>query len=119
MSSADVDAFVSGLPTGWKRDACLVLLEEIRALPTPLAESIKWRNPFFDLHGAVLKWYVAKGWINVYFYKGHLLDDAEGLFEPTDDSRMRTIKITEARSLDRAIFAALLHAAVKLNSPGR
>ncbi|MGO2004588.1 MULTISPECIES: DUF1801 domain-containing protein [Micrococcaceae] len=118
MSSVDVDAFVSGLAVGWQRDACLVLLEEIRALPTPLEESIKWRNPYFDYNGAVVKWYVAKAWINVYFYKGYLLEDSEGLFEQTDDLRMRTVKITQARPLDRVSIAALLDAAVELNTPG-
>lgn len=70
------------------------MLVDIRALPVALAESIKWGNPYFEQRGAVVKWYVAKEWINVYFYKGHLLDDPQGVFELTDNCRMRTIKIT-------------------------
>lgn len=117
MTRSAVDGFVSALPAGWKRDCCVELLADIRALPTPLQESIKWGNPHFDRHGAVTKWYVAKDWINVYFYKGHLLDDPGRCFEPTANSRMRMIKIIESRSLNRAAFTALLRTAVDLNSP--
>lgn len=111
----DVDAFVRDLPSGWKRESCQAMLVDIRALPVALAESIKWGNPYFEQRGAVVKWYVAKEWINVYFYKGHLLDDPQGVFELTDNCRMRTIKITPARPLDRAPFAELLQAAVALD----
>jgi hypothetical protein len=93
------------------------MLDDIRALPVELDESIKWRNPNFDRDGAVVKWFLANEWINVIFYKGHLLDDRDGCFEPTDNIRMRTIKITEARPLDRSAWDRLLRAAVECNTP--
>lgn len=116
MSCADVDAFVRGLPAGWQRESCNVLLAAIRALPTGLDESIKWHNPFFEYRGAVVKWYVARDWVNVYFYKGYLLQDPGGVFEPTGNSRMRTIRISETRPLDQHAFVEMLRSAVALNA---
>lgn len=117
MARSDVDAFITALPAGWRRDSCVAMLHDIRGLPIPLAESLKWRNPYFEHHGAVVKWYLATEWINVYFFKGYLLEDPDGCFEPTSNSRMRTIKISETTAMNRSAFTALLRSAVELNSP--
>jgi hypothetical protein len=116
VACSDVDAFVRALPTGWQQRCCLEMLEDLRALPAPLDESLKWRNPHFDRGGAILKWYVAKEWINVYFYRGALLEDRRGCFEATDNTRMRTIKVSEQRPLDRDAFRDLLGQAVALDA---
>jgi hypothetical protein len=92
------------------------MLEDLRALREPLDESLKWRNPHFDGCGAVLKWYVAKEWINVYFYRGDLLEDRRGCFDATDNTRMRTIKVSKQRPLDRDAFRDLLGQAVGLDA---
>ena len=76
--------------------------------------SIKWRNPFFSHNGAVLKWFVAKEWINVYFFKGSSLDDPAGLFIPTDNEEMRTIRLIETDKVPGKTIADLVRRAVAL-----
>jgi hypothetical protein len=92
------------------------MIQDLRALPQPLDESLKWRNPHFDQGGAVLKWCVTKDWINVYFYRGALLEDRRGCSETTENTRMRTIKVSMKRPLDRDAFRHLLGQAVALNA---
>ena len=96
MSSAEVDAFVHGLDEEWKRRDCAAMVHIIRTLDVPLTESIKWGNPFFAGNKAVTKWFVAREWINVYFYQGQRLADPRGLLEASDTARMRTMRLTGA-----------------------
>lgn len=81
----------------------------------PVTESIKWGQPHFDGRSAVLKWYCARGWTNVIFYRGHLLADVTGLFEPTDNVRMRTWRIAPDQAVVGTGFDRLLAQAVALD----
>lgn len=108
-----VDAFVCALD-GWKRVALEQLVSDIRAI-APFGEHIKWGNPYFEIDGsAVLKSYCATTWINVYLFRGSELADPTGLFEPTNNARMRTIRITAGRTLDREAVRDLVARAVQL-----
>ncbi len=110
----DVDRFVEALGEGWQRQACLELLEDVRDAAC-LGEHIKWGHPYFDHDGAaVTKWFCAKGWINVYFFRGRELADPQGLFERSTNSRMLTVKVTPNRLLDRNAFRDLVRRAVAL-----
>ncbi len=112
--TGDVDGFVAALREDWQRRARMRLLEEIRAA-APFGEHIKWRHPYFDLEGAaVLKWFCAKDWINVYFFRGRELRDPHGLFQPSDNSKMLTVKVTQATDLDSVAFRELVRAAAAL-----
>ncbi len=80
-----------------------------------MAEPTGPGHPYFELHGnAVLKWYCAKAWINVYFFRGRELDDPDGLFEQSDNVKMLPIKITEGSSLEHDAFRQLVRAAAEL-----
>lgn len=112
--TGDVDGFVAALHEDWQRRACRRLLKEIRAA-APFGKHIKWRHPYFDLEGAaVLKWFCAKDWINVYFFRGRELRDPHGLFQPSDNSKMLTVKVTQATDLDSVTFRELVRAAAAL-----
>jgi hypothetical protein len=82
-----VQNFIDNLPSDWQRKACQ----------------------------ALLKWYVAKDWINVYFFKVMQFDDPNGLFEETDNKTMRTIKLYRDSTPDEAAYRELVRAAVRLN----
>jgi hypothetical protein len=109
-----IDGYVAALATPWQREACGWLLTDIRGIAT-FGEHIKWANPYFEIDGAaVIKWFRAKEWINVYFFRGTELEDPHGLFEATDNAKMRTIKIYESSDIDRSAFRELVAAAVRL-----
>ncbi|MEO7130531.1 MAG: DUF1801 domain-containing protein [Dermatophilaceae bacterium] len=110
----DVDRFVEALGEGWQRQACIDLLEDVRDAAC-LGEHIKWGHPYFEHDGAaVTKWFCAKGWINVYFFRGRELADPQGLFERSTNRRMLTVKVTPSRLLDRSAFRDLVRMAVAL-----
>ncbi len=110
----DIDLFVEALDEDWQRLACAQLLDDMRATAS-LSEHMKWGHPYFDHNGAaVTKWFCAKGWINVYFFRGRELADPHGLFEDSTNSRMLTVRITRARGLDRDAFRNLVRDAVAL-----
>jgi len=112
--SDEVDRFVKGLELGWQRYACAEVLEDIRSSAT-FVEHLKWRHPYFELNGsAVLKWFCAKGWINVYFFRGCELTDTAGLFELTNNTKMRTVRIYADTNLYRQGFRDLITEAADL-----
>lgn len=114
MVRTEVDRFVDSLGDDWRRQACAQLLEDVRA-SARLGEHIKWGHPYFDYAGAaVTKWFCARDWINVYFFRGRELLDPHGLFEPSANSRMLTVKVTDALDLDRNAFRDLVRAAATL-----
>jgi hypothetical protein len=110
-----VQEFIDNLDQKWQQETCQQLLElQFEAEPN-LDAAIKWQNPYFSYNGkALLKWYCATSWINVYFYNGYLLKS--DLFEKSDNERMRTIKLYQNTQLDTTVFKELLGEAAKLNS---
>ena len=114
----EVDRYVDAVEPAWQREVCVQLLEDIRA-SAHLGEHIKWSHPYFEYEGdAVLKWFCARNWINVYFFRGRELPDPNGLFEQSDNQRMLTIKVRDIDDLDRSAFRDLVHAAVLLAGNG-
>lgn len=115
MVRGEVDCFIDGLQRPWQQQACRELLAIVRASTPSLAESLKWGQPHFDGHGAVVKWYCAARWTNVIFYRGNRLDDVDGLFEPTANAKMRTWRITPDQRVAGQRFDRLLAQAVALD----
>ena len=112
-----VQNFIDALGTDWQRKACQELLDLQQAAEPNIDGAIKWQNPYFSYNGqALLKWYVAKEWINVYFFKGIQLDDPNGLFEETDNKAMRTVKLFENSELDKQAYEQLVKSALQLNA---
>jgi hypothetical protein len=59
---------------------------------------------------------VYRKWINLYFFEGDALPDPEGLLQGTG-STVRSIRITDARELDRPAIKALIAEARKRADP--
>jgi hypothetical protein len=55
-------------------------------------------------------------WINLYFFEGDTLPDPEGLLQGSG-STVRSIRITDARDLDRPAVKALMQAALQAADP--
>lgn len=108
----NVDSFIEEL-SGWQRKQCSLVVHIIRNSADGIAEDLKWGNPYFDLNGGFIKLFVAKDWINVYFYKGYLLQSK--LLEPSDNVKMRTVKIYPNKPLNKVEFTKLVDQAIKLN----
>ena len=113
MTRGEVDSFIDQLQRPWQQQGELLTI--IRASSPELAESLKWGQPHFDGHGAVVKWYCATAWTNVIFYRGHRLDDVDALFEATGNVKMRTWRITADQPVDGQGFERLLVQAVALD----
>ena len=107
------EVWLTTLPN-WQQQLARDVLVTIRTQAPDAVESIKWGNPYFDLHGGFIKLYAAHDWINIYFYKGYLLKS--DLFEKSDNERMRTIKLYQDTQLDTTVFKELVGEAAKLNS---
>lgn len=112
----EIRKFIAQLSSDWQRRQCGQLLEIQEQVNSDIEGSIKWGNPFFSYHGqALLKWYCAKEWINVYFYKGIDIPDPAHMFEETDNKTMRTVKLFADTKLDSKAYAELVKAALQLN----
>ena len=59
---------------------------------------------------------VYRRWINLYFFEGDRLPDPEGLLQGTG-TMVRSIRITDARDLDRPAIKALIAEARKRSDP--
>lgn len=110
-----VDEFIQRIEEEWKKAFCEKFVTELRMLAPDIEESIKWKNPYFSLNGALLKFFVAKSWIDVFVYRGRELDSFQDLFYPDDNSKMRAIKIFEETPVEWQQIRSLLVAAIGLN----
>lgn len=115
MDMSEIHVFIRSLDKAWQRSLCLELLDCIQEAAPQLEASIKWGNPYFEHNGAVLKWFVAKDWINVYFFRGLQISDPNELFIKTRNSKMRTMRFFEMDGLNTEATKALVAQAVRLN----
>jgi hypothetical protein len=112
----EIERFIATRPADWQRNLCDRLLAAQRRVDMGIAEAIKWGNPYFSHDGrALLKWYCAKKWINVYFFRGVELADPDGLFIDTDNKAMRTIRLFDDSVLDEAGYRDLVARALALD----
>ncbi|PWJ53279.1 protein of unknown function (DU1801) [Quadrisphaera granulorum] len=93
MTSADVDRYLAGLTTPWPAEAAKAAVAAIRT-GGKFEEAIKWSHPYFACSGrAVLKLHVARGWINIFFYRGAELNDPDHLLSNGGTSGMRRLRL--------------------------
>lgn len=112
-SMNDVKTFIEQLPRSWQKQKCHELLAIVQESGENIESSIKWKNPYFTYKGkALLKWYCANDWINVYFFRGSELEDPAGTFIETDNKRMRTIKIFPDTTIDHEACLTLIKQAL-------
>jgi hypothetical protein len=112
----DVETFVERLSIKWQQQKCKELLAIQHEASKNIESAIKWGNPYFCYNGkALLKWYCANNWINVYFFRGKELNDKNGLFIKTDNMKMRTIKIFVETEINDEGYLDLIRQAVALS----
>ena len=112
----EVEKFINELEVEWQKQKCQKLLDVQNQANKEIVSAIKWSNPFFSYNGkALLKWYCANGWINVYFFKGKELNDKSGLFIETKNTKMRTLKIFAETEINEEGYLDLIKQAVVLN----
>ncbi len=108
-----IDAYLESLDSPWPWSAASAAIDAIRS-SGPLDEAIKWGHPYFGLNGrAVVKIFVAREWLDVFFYQGAYLTDSTGLLGAAGSTSMRRLQI--ARNSDVPLeLAALVCEAVTL-----
>ena len=98
----------------WQAEAIGVLRQIVREAAPKASESFKWAQPVYEHNGpfAYIKAF-GKG-INFGFWRGVDLPDPQGLLEG-DGDRMRHVKLTSAKDIQKGAFKDFVKAAVKLN----
>jgi hypothetical protein len=115
MNKNEVDNFIQQLKIEWQQNTCKELIKRTRRSKPKLDEFIKWKNPYFEKNGAVLKWFVAKNWIDIFFYRGYELVEYQDMFREDENGKMRAIKILEDDKINYDRFEEMVKIAVKLN----
>jgi hypothetical protein len=86
------------------------------AVPS-IVEEWKWNTPVWSHHGNVVAVGAFKDLVKVNFFKGAVLDDAQGLFNAGLDAKAsRAIDIHKGDRINAAALKNLVRAAVALNS---
>lgn len=102
--------YLAALVAPWPRETVRSITVAIREAGR-FDESIKWGNPYFAIDGrAAVKLFVARDWVNVYFYRGAELSDPSGLLEPGDQKRMRKMRVHRGQAVPGAFVDLVLEA---------
>lgn len=117
MRHTEVDAYIAKEET-WKQRILQDLRVAVHAGDPKIVETIKWGSPYFEDNGGVAWMFCATDWVNFSFRQGALLDDSHGLFEPTDNKAMRTIKFAKDTEVPKSTIASLVRQAVENNRSG-
>lgn len=111
--SATVEIFLAELPAPWPRDTATAVVQALRRTDI-VDESVKWGNPFFSVHGrAIVKIFVAREWINVYFYRGSELADPHHVLGPEGNSTMTKLRVAHGEPIPPGL-SALMDEAVEI-----
>lgn len=119
-ASALIDARIAEL-TDWRGAALAKVRAVIRQADPQVVETWKWRGvPVWEHAGIICTGETYKGAVKLTFAKGASLPDPAGLFNSSlDGNTRRAIDIHEGEAIDEAALAALIRAAVALNTAGK
>ncbi len=117
MKPVDIDEYISR-QTPWQQEIVKTLRECVHKADPKMIEEIKWGSPYFMHNGAVAWMFCANSWVHFSFLQGALLDASPGLFEPTDNKAMRTIKIRRDETIPTQDIIKLTRQAVANNVAG-
>lgn len=119
-ASALIDARIAEL-ADWRGAALAKVRAIIRQADPELVETWKWRGvPVWEHAGILCTGETYKGAVKLTFARGASLPDPTGLFNASlDGNTSRAIDIHEGEAIDEAALAALIRAAVALNTSGR
>ncbi len=116
-ASEKIDARIEELGD-WRGDTLARIRELIKRADPDVIEEWKWRGvPVWYRDGMICTGETYKDYVKVTFAEGASLDDPAGLFNSSlDGNTRRAIDIREEDKLDEKAFAALISAAIELNS---
>ncbi|UGB44584.1 DUF1801 domain-containing protein [Frateuria edaphi] len=102
----------------WRGETLARVRALIRQADPAIVEEWKWRGvPVWSHAGIVCTGETYKNVVKVTFAKGARLEDPAGLFNASlDGNTRRAIDIHEGETVDEAALAALVRAAVALNT---
>ena len=112
-----IDARIAELGD-WRGDMLGRLRALIRQTDPEVVETWKWRGvPVWEHAGIICTGETYKAVVKLTFAKGAALEDPAGLFNSSLEGNVRrAIDIHEGASIDEAALAALVRAAVALNT---
>ncbi|SFD49769.1 hypothetical protein SAMN05428997_13053 [Bosea sp. CRIB-10] len=118
-ASGQIDARIAEL-TDWRGAALAKVRAIIRQADPEVEETWKWRGvPVWEHAGIICTGETYKGAVKLTFARGASLPDPAGLFNSSlDGNTRRAIDIHEGAAIDEAALAALIQAAVALNTAG-
>ena len=108
-----IAGYIAGL-TGWQAAAVEQLCALVAKAAPDATGSIKWAQPVFEDHGPFCYVRAFTGHVNLGFWRGMDLPDAEGWLHG-GGNRMAHVKITSPADVDVAAFTRLVKAAARLN----
>jgi hypothetical protein len=119
-ASKQIDARIAEL-TDWRGATLAQVRAIIRQADPEVEETWKWRGvPVWEHAGIICTGETYKGAVKLTFAKGASLPDPAGLFNSSlDGNTRRAIDIHEGAAIDEAALAALIRAAVALNTAGK
>jgi len=119
-ASEQIDARIAEL-TDWRGAALARVRAIIKQADPEVEETWKWRGvPVWEHAGIICTGETYKSAVKLTFAKGASLPDPTGLFNSSlDGNTRRAIDIHEGAAIDEAALAALIRAAVALNTAGK
>ncbi|HEV2511710.1 DUF1801 domain-containing protein [Bosea sp. (in: a-proteobacteria)] len=119
-ASEQIDARIAEL-TDWRGAALAKVRAIIKQADPEVEETWKWRGvPVWEHAGIICTGETYKAAVKLTFAKGASLPDPAGLFNSSlDGNTRRAIDIHEGDAIDEAALAALIRAAVALNTAGK
>lgn len=113
-----IDSYLKSRPA-WQKNLMLSLRRAVHASSGELEETIKWGSPWFGYHGTHVAWmFSAAKWVHFSLSQGALLDHSHGLFEPTDNKAMRTIKFKVDDKVPSSLITELVNETIKIIDAG-
>jgi uncharacterized protein YdeI (YjbR/CyaY-like superfamily) len=118
VPAADVRTYIDGAPD-FARPICRKLRGIVRKADKRLVEEIKWGAPAYTHQGIACSIVAFKKHVALWFQKGALIDDPEGLLQPGKNAEtMKVLHFASTADIDEAAITKFVRAAVLLNEQG-
>jgi uncharacterized protein YdeI (YjbR/CyaY-like superfamily) len=117
-SAAAIKAYIDAAPD-YARPICRKLRSIVRKADKRLVEEIKWGAPTYGHEGLVCSIVAFKKHVAMWWHKGSLLDDPQGLLQPGKKAQtMKVLHFERAADIDEAAITRFVRASVELNVRG-
>jgi hypothetical protein len=113
MGSKTIDAYIAGLEA-WQAEVATSVREIVRGAAPEAKEGIKWSQPVWETNGPFCYLKAWKNSVNLGFWRGVELEDAQGLLEGSGKT-MRHVKLASIDDIEEDALADFVQQAVGLN----